>query len=99
MVKTLTLGDDDIVVLVGPNNAGKSAALRELEHYAGRTEQQKVITNVKLKQEGTAGTLRLWLEDNAMRVGAAGSHSFSGMNFQIHHSHINFFAINQPNLH
>jgi AAA domain, putative AbiEii toxin, Type IV TA system len=97
--QTLTLGDDDIVVLVGPNNAGKSAALRELEHFAGRTEQQKVITNVKLKQEGTAGTLRLWLEDNAMRVGASGSHSFSGMNFQIHQSHINFFEINHPNLH
>lgn len=27
---TLSFEDDDIVVFVGPNNAGKSAALREL---------------------------------------------------------------------
>lgn len=34
---TLTFEDDDIVVFVGPNNAGKSATLREMEAIARHT--------------------------------------------------------------
>jgi hypothetical protein len=97
--QTLKLGDDDIIVFVGPNNAGKSAALRELDHYVGRTEPQKVITSVKIKQEGDVQTFRAWLENNTLRVGVDGQHSYTGMNFQIHHSHVQFFSVGQPNAH
>ena len=33
----LRLGEDDVVVFVGPNNAGKSATLRELEAWVARS--------------------------------------------------------------
>lgn len=33
----LQLAENDIVVFVGPNNAGKSAALRELEAWVARS--------------------------------------------------------------
>lgn len=41
--KILALDDDDIVVFVGPNNAGKSAALRELEAWVARSNAGLVI--------------------------------------------------------
>src|SRR3954447_8249336 len=97
--QTLKLGDEDIIVLVGPNNAGKSAALRELDHYVGRTEQQKVISGVKLKHEGDAQSFLAWLENQTMRVDEGPHHYFSGMNFKIHHSHVGYFSPKQSNAH
>ena len=36
----VALDEADIVVFVGPNNAGKSAALRELEEYIGSSREE-----------------------------------------------------------
>jgi ABC-type phosphate/phosphonate transport system ATPase subunit len=39
---------------VGPNNAGKSAALRELQQWIARSQPQKVIANATLRKVGTS---------------------------------------------
>ena len=50
---TIELDPADVVVLVGPNNAGKSLALRELEDHIGRTLEPIVVTSVKTLMAGT----------------------------------------------
>lgn len=51
--KTIVLGPTDIVVLVGPNNAGKSVALRELARHVHPREAGQVITSAQLDTQGS----------------------------------------------
>ena len=51
--KNLALEENDIVVFVGPNNAGKSVALKELQGHLAGTVDPKVIKSVELRQTGT----------------------------------------------
>ena len=67
---TLTLDEDDIVVFVGPNNAGKSAALRELERWVARSETGLVIKNAKIIKNGTRDDLKAYLEAKAQKNGS-----------------------------
>ena len=50
---TLKLDEDDIVVFVGPNNAGKSAALHELEERVKRSTPGLVVKNSTMSKKGT----------------------------------------------
>jgi ABC-type branched-subunit amino acid transport system ATPase component len=60
--QTLKLADDEILVFVGPNNAGKSAALQQLEESISRTEPQTIIKATTQKFEGTIESFRTWLK-------------------------------------
>jgi ABC-type multidrug transport system ATPase subunit len=88
---TLTLQDDDIVVFVGPNNAGKSAALRELEMSVARQTRGAVITSTTLRKHGTAEDLRSFLELNAQKTLDHTSIKYRGFGYEIHHGHVDFF--------
>ncbi|HEV2553222.1 MAG TPA: AAA family ATPase [Bosea sp. (in: a-proteobacteria)] len=87
----LQLDDDDIVVLVGPNNAGKSAALRELDTLVGRPFPGLVVKSATLRKEGNAHDLRAYLEVNAQKNGDAVNFTYGGIGYNIHHSHLAFF--------
>ena len=50
---TIGLDAADVVVLVGPNNSGKSLALRELDDYIGGSTATTVLKSVKLRKTGT----------------------------------------------
>lgn len=89
--QTMSFEDDEIVVFVGPNNAGKSAALRELQHWVARSQPQKVISNTTLRRSGTSTDLRAYLEKNSQRTGAFENLTFSGIGYGIHHSHLVYF--------
>lgn len=54
----------DVVVLVGPNNAGKSLALRELERFIGGTPQSLVITSAKSEPIGTKEAFVKFVREN-----------------------------------
>ena len=66
---TLTFSDDssidlaatDIVVFVGPNNTGKSAALRDLHTHMGITRAGTVVSTATLQKTGTADAVRDYL--------------------------------------
>ena len=88
---TLTLDEDDIVVFVGPNNAGKSAALRELEAWIARSMPGLVVKDATLDKQGTAEDLRLYLEANAQKSGDVGNLYYGGIGYNIHHSHVSSF--------
>ena len=48
---------NDVVVFVGPNNAGKSLALREIEQHVGNHSDTMVIRSTNLHKTGTAEEL------------------------------------------
>ena len=58
---TITLEPTDVVVLVGPNNAGKSVALRELETHVSGSFQGTVVTQVEYFRTGTEKDLLAYL--------------------------------------
>jgi ABC-type cobalamin/Fe3+-siderophores transport system ATPase subunit len=66
---TVELPADGVVVFVGPNNAGKSAALRELHQFLttqpGLPHGRKVLTDITVSPEGTPDELIEWLENHS----------------------------------
>ena len=50
---TISLHPSDVVVLVGPNNAGKSAVLRELEDAFARGNPSTVLRSCKTQTSDT----------------------------------------------
>ena len=89
--QSIDFEEDEIVVFVGPNNAGKSAALRELQETVAKSERKLVISNAILRKTGTAEILRQYLEQSAQKSGSSSSLTYGGIGFNIHHSHISFF--------
>lgn len=81
----ITLGSTDVVVLVGPNNAGKSAALRELQHYvnSGNRVQQNVIRRVSLRMDGTDEDVRSYVQRNAEKRSESGVTTYRGYRMAI----------------
>lgn len=58
----LDLGLDDVILIVGPNNSGKSAALRAVrEKVADSSRQSPVVLSLVLGRSGTAGDVVEWL--------------------------------------
>ena len=58
----------DVIVLVGPNNAGKSLALRELHDYVGGAPQSRVLASAKLRSLGTPESFEKFVRENARVV-------------------------------
>jgi AAA domain, putative AbiEii toxin, Type IV TA system len=88
---TLTFDDDDIVVFVGPNNAGKSATLREMEALVGRPEAGLIVRSAQLQKTGDSNSLRAYLDQYSQKSGAGPNLQYGGIGFNIHHSHMSYF--------
>ena len=89
---TLNLDEDDIVVLVGPNNAGKSAALRELEEWVGYSRPGLVVKFAAMNKLGTQTDLHAYLEKNAQKTTGSGAHVYyGGIGYNILQNHLQFF--------
>lgn len=89
--QTLTFEDDEIVVFVGPNNAGKSASLRELKNYLSSPTPQTVIAGASIKVIGNSNDLRMYLEKHSQKTGLTANLTYSGSGYNIHHSHVPLF--------
>lgn len=70
---TLRLGMNDVVLIVGPNNAGKSAALRALRDKLSQNLSSPVIIDVKLAKAGTSEDVVEWLDSFTRRHDAQAS--------------------------
>lgn len=65
---TLEFKKGDIVVLVGPNNAGKSASLKEAAAFIKAKKQKgKVLKDIKIEKEGDESDLFVLLEKSATK--------------------------------
>jgi ABC-type transporter Mla maintaining outer membrane lipid asymmetry ATPase subunit MlaF len=87
----LQLAEDDIVVFVGPNNAGKSAALRELEAWVARSNPGLVIKGATMRKVGTHADLKDYLEAKAQKTGDSANLQYGGIGYNIHHTHLHYF--------
>lgn len=84
---TIELDRDDIVLFVGPNNAGKSVALRDVEVHLGAptpgTIVGTVITSAKLRRNGTIDDLRTLIRAHTRTVVEQGQTRYAGPNFSL----------------
>ena len=65
---TVEIEPNDVIVLVGPNNAGKSLALRELEDYVGGKPEARVLISTKVRTVGTPESFEEFVRKNARVV-------------------------------
>ncbi|MEA1619421.1 AAA family ATPase [Erythrobacter sp. T5W1-R] len=88
---TLSFEDDDIVVFVGPNNAGKSATLREMEAMVARTQPGVIVHSASLKKTGDSASLRAYLDLHSQKSQSGGELRYGGIGFNIYHNQISWF--------
>ena len=66
-----SFGPNEKVIIVGPNNSGKSQTLREIFGIANRGDQARpvVLKSIEVGKTGDADSLKDFLEENAEIVG------------------------------
>lgn len=65
---TVSLQKDDVIVVVGPNNCGKSATLRGVkEKFSEPNASNFVVRDIAIEKEGSVDELLEWLESSAKR--------------------------------
>lgn len=85
----VSLNSDDIVVFVGPNNAGKSAALREIEaHFGHKNTPNQVILAMETQRHGTLAELEQAFINNSQKLYPNGALHYSGSGYNISADHL-----------
>ena len=69
---TINLDRNDVVLLVGPNNAGKSVALRELDEYISGSRETRVFKSIGLFKRGTPESFESFVR-NHVQIKSSGS--------------------------
>ena len=64
----INIVDSNLVVIIGPNNAGKSLALREINDLVAYGRTGRVLTEVTPRREGSEGELVDWLSHAGFRL-------------------------------
>lgn len=85
---TISLKPTDVVVLVGPNNAGKSVALRELERQVGNSFRGTVVEGVKFLRSGTEEELRASLEHHTKKNTMERYPMYRGLNLTVYEGNV-----------
>ena len=87
---TLTFGKDEIIVFVGPNNVGKSAALKELYRLLRhKTQAGKVIQTMQVDKEGSSEDCIEYIRTTSIAEITTNPHpTYSGLGFSIYGSQI-----------
>lgn len=66
---TIKLNPDDIIVLVGPNNCGKTEALRALHHHVIHSyTQSPVVVKVEYVKAGSSDDLIKWMDSHCNQI-------------------------------
>lgn len=86
---TIELNENEKIIIVGPNNSGKSQSLREIVTICqtGDTSQSVVIKDLKLNKHGKADDLLTYLKEAA----DYNENHFRMWDFQIHESHVQYW--------
>ena len=80
---TISLDPDDVVVLVGPNNAGKSVTLRELEGAFARNLKQMVLQSCETRILGTKEEFQEFVRKHARIRSVGATWAFSGYQWSL----------------
>lgn len=91
---TFTLEPKDKVILVGPNNSGKSQSLREILTMCktGKALRPQVVTDIQIAKLGNESELREFLDQHAELVGNA----YRYRDWEVPEGHLKFW--NNPYL-
>lgn len=83
------LTPNEKIILVGPNNSGKSQTLREILAICqtGNSERTLVLADIDIKKTGDANSLKLFLESNADFINS----NYQYKNWQLHVNHVQFW--------
>jgi energy-coupling factor transporter ATP-binding protein EcfA2 len=94
----VTFAKDDIVLVVGPNNSGKSATLRAIRDKLAANTASPVISNLTSVREGTPEDVTAWLETFTKKNDPfAADPAFQGLGGSVHKSQIiRFWNAQQP---
>ena len=94
-----SLGADDIVVFVGPNNSGKSAALRGIrDKVVNPNNPNPVIQNLSVALQGDREDLATWLLKSSRIVPEPPSNPrYAGFGADVHHDHAIGYWTNSKN--
>ena len=79
----VSLNANDIVVFVGPNNAGKSASLREIESHLGNNEPAQVIKEVKVRKVGSVTDVERAFNTHSHKSYPNGIGHYSGHGYNV----------------
>ena len=80
---TIHLQPDDVVVFVGPNNSGKSVALRELEERVGNSGRPLVIKDAKIQPTGTPQSFLDFIKPHVQITQQGSNFNVAGNGFSI----------------
>lgn len=86
---TFQLNPNEKIIIVGPNNSGKSQSLREIMAITqnGTKERTVVVTELEIEKNGSSNDLKQFLEDNAQFVNS----QYRFNNWQVHEGHTQFW--------
>ena len=95
----VALNLDDIVVLVGPNNSGKSVALKNIEEKAkDRAFPAAVVSSMKMSISGDKTQLCAWLERNCRKnISTPSNPIYSRLGVSVHESNAKVYWDNFAN--
>ena len=93
--KTLICDNDDIIVFVGANNAGKSASLIEIStKFKSKQSTTKVVTDITIAKQGEFTSLKSFFENNSIYRQESGNSSFHGFGYNIPSSSVDHYFSN-----
>ena len=82
--QTFDLSEDDVVVLVGPNNAGKSVALREFNLLLSNTSQSSVVVkSVSTRKKGSVDQLLEYIAEKSDVQETSRGRVYSGYRYNV----------------
>lgn len=85
---TISTASSDIIVVVGPNNVGKSVALRDIhDKVLSPKNDTQVATHVDVSQSGSVDDLEAWLDETCRRQtqqNNPGNPSYSRLGTTVH---------------
>lgn len=89
---TFQLNPNEKIIIVGPNNSGKSQSLCEIMAITqnGAQERTVVVTELEIEKNGSSSELQQFLEENAVFVN---SH-YRFNNWEVHRGHTQFWDHN-----
>lgn len=97
----IELGKDDVIVIVGPNNSGKSATLRGIhQKFSDSAAASLPIKSITVKTEGTADSLINWLNTNTTKSAEPNSNSlFTAFGHGVRENQARAWWTNNSSLH
>lgn len=63
----ITFGKSDVILIVGPNNSGKSATLRAIRDKLTNNEASQIVSAISFDREGNAEEVIDWLDAFALK--------------------------------